>query len=31
MDELPPENDKQAKELSSKIKKWISDGRPKPN
>ncbi|MCH8996231.1 MAG: signal recognition particle-docking protein FtsY, partial [Thaumarchaeota archaeon] len=30
-DELPPENDKQAKELSSKIKKWISDGRPKPN
>jgi fused signal recognition particle receptor len=30
-DEPPPENDKQAKELSVKIRKWISDGRPKPN
>jgi len=30
-DEPPPENDQQAKELSSKIKKWILDGRPKPN
>ncbi len=30
-DEPPPENDQQAKELSVKIKKWISDGRPKPN
>jgi len=30
-DEPPPENDQQAKELSSKIKKWISNGRPKPN
>ena len=30
-DEPPPENDQQAKELSAKIKKWISDGRPKPN
>jgi fused signal recognition particle receptor len=30
-DESPPENDQQAKELSSKIRKWISDGRPKPN
>jgi len=30
-DESPPENDQQAKELSAKIKKWISDGRPKPN
>ena len=30
-DALPPENDKQAQELSVKIKKWISDGRPKPN
>ena len=26
----PPQNDKEAKELSSKIRKWISDGRPKP-
>ena len=25
----PPQNDKEAKELSSKIRKWISDGRPK--
>jgi len=30
-DEPSPENDQQAKELSAKIKKWISDGRPKPN
>jgi fused signal recognition particle receptor len=30
-DTLPPENDKQAQELSVKIRKWISDGRPKPN
>jgi len=30
-DEPPPENDQQAKELSAKIKKWILDGRPKPN
>jgi fused signal recognition particle receptor len=30
-DESPPENDQQAKELSAKIRKWISDGRPKPN
>jgi fused signal recognition particle receptor len=27
----PPQNDKEAKELSSKIRKWISDGRPKPD
>jgi len=27
----PPENDKEAKALASKIKKWISEGRPKPN
>ena len=26
----PPENDKQAKELANKIKKWISNGRPNP-
>ena len=26
----PPENDNQAKELASKIKKWISNGRPNP-
>ena len=26
----PPENDSQAHNLASKIKKWISDGRPKP-
>jgi fused signal recognition particle receptor len=30
-DEPPPENDQQAKELSSKIKKWITDGKPKPD
>jgi fused signal recognition particle receptor len=30
-DEPPPGNDQQAKQLSAKIKKWISDGRPKPN
>jgi fused signal recognition particle receptor len=29
-DTPPPENDKQAQELSVKIRKWISDGRPKP-
>ncbi len=28
-EERPPENDKQAQELSHKIKKWISDGKPK--
>ncbi len=28
-EERPPENDKQAQELSLKIKKWISDGKPK--
>ena len=28
-EEHPPENDKQAQELSLKIKKWISDGKPK--
>ena len=30
-DAPPPENDKQAQELSVKIRKWISDGRPKPD
>jgi len=30
-DETPPENDQQAKELSIKIKKWIADGKPKPD
>jgi len=30
-DEPPPENDKQAKVLSEKISKWISEGRPEPN
>jgi fused signal recognition particle receptor len=29
-DTPPPEDDKQAQELSVKIRKWISDGRPKP-
>ncbi|KAF6243171.1 signal recognition particle-docking protein FtsY, partial [Nitrosopumilus sp. b1] len=29
-DEPPPESDAQAKELASKIRKWIEDGRPKP-
>ena len=29
-DATPPENDQQAQELSVKIKKWISNGRPKP-
>jgi len=29
-DAPPPENDQQAQELSVKIKKWISNGRPKP-
>jgi len=28
-EERPPENDSQAQELSLKIKKWISDGKPK--
>lgn len=28
-DATPPENDQQAQELSVKIKKWISNGRPK--
>jgi fused signal recognition particle receptor len=27
----PPENDKDAKNLAEKIKKWISQGRPKPD
>jgi len=27
----PPENDKDAKDLAAKIKKWISQGRPKPD
>ena len=26
----PPENDSEAKNLATKIKKWIQDGRPKP-
>ncbi len=26
----PPENDKEAKELAARIRKWISQGRPKP-
>jgi fused signal recognition particle receptor len=30
-DVTPPENDSQANQLASKIKKWISDGRPKPD
>lgn len=30
-DQPPPENDQQAKELSIKIKKWIADGKPKPD
>ena len=29
-DEPPPESDSQAKDLASKIRKWIADGRPKP-
>ncbi|HXV51429.1 MAG TPA: signal recognition particle-docking protein FtsY [Nitrosopumilaceae archaeon] len=29
-DAPPPENDTQAKELAAKIKKWISQGQPKP-
>lgn len=28
-DMLPPENDKEAMELAAKIRKWISQGRPK--
>ena len=27
----PPQSDSEAKKLASKIKKWISDGRPKPD
>ncbi len=27
---IPPENDIEAKKLASRIKKWIMDGRPKP-
>jgi fused signal recognition particle receptor len=27
----PPENDKEARELATKIRKWISQGRPKTN
>jgi fused signal recognition particle receptor len=30
-DKSPPENDKQAIELSNKIKKWIAEGKPKPD
>ncbi len=30
-DVLSPENDREATQLAKKIKKWISDGRPKPN
>ena len=30
-DVSPPENDKDAKNLADKIKKWISQGRPKPD
>jgi fused signal recognition particle receptor len=30
-DVLPPENDKEASDLTAKIKKWISQGRPKPD
>jgi fused signal recognition particle receptor len=30
-DAPPPENDQQAQKLSVKIKKWISNGRPKTN
>jgi fused signal recognition particle receptor len=30
-DAPPPENDKDAKDLAAKIKKWILQGRPKPN
>ena len=26
----PPESDDEARKLASKIRKWISDGRPKP-
>ena len=29
-DTPPPENDKQAKDLANKIKKWIDNGRPNP-
>jgi len=28
---LPPENDKEAIDLAAKIKKWISEGKPKPD
>ncbi|TSA17607.1 MAG: signal recognition particle-docking protein FtsY [Nitrosopumilales archaeon] len=30
-DVSPPENDKEASDLAAKIKKWISQGRPKPD
>ncbi|MGI0026995.1 MAG: signal recognition particle-docking protein FtsY [Nitrosopumilaceae archaeon] len=30
-DVSPPENDKDAKDLATKIKKWISQGRPEPD
>ena len=30
-DQPPPENDQQAKELANKIKKWIAEGKPKPD
>ncbi|MBI3641918.1 MAG: signal recognition particle-docking protein FtsY [Thaumarchaeota archaeon] len=30
-DVSPPENDKEASDLVAKIKKWISQGRPKPD
>ena len=30
-DEPPPENDQQAKELAAKIRKWIANGKPKPD
>ena len=26
----PPENDNEARRLAASIRKWISDGRPKP-
>ena len=29
-DVTPPENDNEARKLADKIRKWISDGRPKP-
>ncbi|MEM3089761.1 MAG: signal recognition particle-docking protein FtsY, partial [Candidatus Nitrosotenuis sp.] len=30
-DVAPPENDEQAFLMASRIRKWISDGRPKPD